>query len=242
MDRIKIKKLVKWLKKAENAIAFTGAGMSTESGLADFRSENGLWEKFDPKELATKNAFKNNYSEFSSFYKFRLESILSCSPHAGHEILARWERKGLLKGVITQNVDGFHQKAGSQNVMELHGALHKFYCDNCRQEKDSESFKNKEFNCKYCGGKIRPAVVLFGESLPQKEWEQAFYLVEKADLMLVIGTSLEVSPANQLPLSFWGQGPLVLINKDKTPFSKKFDLHLPGSAGEILLEIDNLMS
>lgn len=229
--------LAQMLRKANYGVALTGAGMSTESGLADFRSPGGLWQGKDPMQLASFRAMHDNYEEFREFYLWRVEKLKEAAPHRGHEVLAEWEKEGLLKAVLTQNVDGFHQQAGSREVLELHGNLRRFSCVKCSASVSPEEFK-KDVACSHCNGRLRPGVVLFGEGLPQKPWEEATRHLEQADFFLVIGTSLAVAPVNQFPLLFEGRGPQVLINQKSTPLSYLFDLILHGSAGEILSRVD----
>src|SRR5690606_19892379 len=158
--------LEKWIKDANYMVVFTGAGMSTESGLPDFRSKEGLWKKKDPTRLASTEALNNNVEEFIEFYRHRVLGIKEYGPHKGHYILADWEKRGKLKSIITQNVDGFHQLAGSKSVAELHGTLQRLHCGSCGKNYDSEQYVDKAYHCS-CGGVLRPSVVLFGESLPQ---------------------------------------------------------------------------
>ncbi len=232
--------LTQLLKKASHAVALTGAGMSTESGLADFRSPGGLWQGKDPMQLASFQAMQDNYGEFREFYLWRVQKLKEAAPHRGHQILAEWEKEGFLKAVFTQNVDGFHQQAGSKEVLELHGSLHRFSCVKCSASFSPEEFE-KDVACAHCNGKLRPGVVLFGEGLPQKPWEEATRHLEQADFFLVVGTSLAVAPVNQLPLFFEGRGPQVLINRESPPLSSLFDLILQGSAGEILSQVNRIL-
>ena len=215
-----MKQMMKMLQEAEHTIIFTGAGMSTESGLPDFRTPGrGLWEKFNPDELANVHALEHNTAEFLDFYRHRLQAITDYKPHTGHLILAKWEKEDLVQGIITQNVDGFHHDAGSKNVMELHGTFRTFYCHDCREEYDRKVFLGGKTVCDKCGGTIRPGIVLFGETLPMETFDQADAETMKADLFIVLGSSLNVSPANMFPAHARENGAnLIIVNRESTPF------------------------
>lgn len=232
--------LKRWLENAEYVVVFTGAGMSTESGLPDFRSSNqGLWKKKDPSKIASTDALNNNVDEFIEFYRKRVLGVKEYKPHRGHYILAEWEKKGIVKAIITQNVDGFHQQAGSKQVAELHGTLQKVHCTECGKEYDSEEFLNKDYHCG-CGGVLRPNVVLFGESLPMDAFHIAEREAEKADLFIVLGSSLTVTPANQFPLIAKDNGAkLVIVNQEPTQFDIYADEIIQDKKiGELLKELD----
>ncbi|AWE07572.1 NAD-dependent protein deacylase [Lysinibacillus sp. 2017] len=230
--------LVDWIKQSTSTVVLTGAGMSTESGIPDFRSQSGLWQTIDPRTVASVESLENDYEVFRNFYKMRLEALLNCFPHQGHVILADWERRGLVSLVATQNVDQFHQVAGSEEVAELHGNIVTFRCNDCNKPHTKEQFMNDSV-CVYCLGKLRPNVVLFGEALPQEAWNQALNEIQNADLVIVIGTSLEVYPVNQLPKM--ARGKLVYINLDITGNNRQFDLVIEGTAGDVLAEINEAL-
>lgn len=221
-----MQQLLNLLKHSTHPVVFTGAGMSTESGLPDFRSESrGLWTKFNPDELANVNALHHNLEEFTDFYRFRLSEIDKYQPHNGHKILAKWERSGLIQSIITQNVDGFHHDAGNQNVMELHGTFRKFFCHDCHKTQEREAYLAGDVQCANCGGPIRPGIVLFGETLPQETFLRAEAETMLADLFIVLGSSLTVSPANMFPLHAKENGAkLAIINQDPTPFDSDADI------------------
>lgn len=216
--------ILKLLKEANSTVIFTGAGMSTESGLPDFRSKDrGLWEKFNPDELANVNALINNEEEFTKFYQYRLGEINKYDLHEGHTILANWEKDGLIDGIITQNVDAFHFDAGNENVLELHGSFRDMHCHECGKQSDRASYLAGESTCE-CGGTIRPGIVLFGESLPQKTFKLAEQLTKQADLFIVLGSSLSVSPANMFPVLAKENGAnLVIINREPTELDSLAD-------------------
>lgn len=231
--------LVSWMKEATHTIILTGAGMSTESNIPDFRSKDGWWKNIDPRTVATTDALKNNYDLFHEFYSMRINLLKNCSPHQGHHILAKWEEAGLIQAIATQNVDGFHTASGSCNVYELHGNIHKIRCAKCNSSATENPFLNKE-RCKSCGGKLRPGVVLFGEMLPQDIWNSALSHIRKSDLVIVIGTSLEVYPANELP--YMTKGRTVYLNAEISSHGTNFDLAIEGKAGEVLKKLDDMIS
>lgn len=238
-----MKEITDLLVSSKHTIVYTGAGMSTESGLPDFRSESrGLWEKFNPDELANVNAIYNNPEEFTDFYKHRLSEVTQYKPHKGHQILANWEKQGLVKGIITQNVDGFHHDAGSKNVMELHGTFREFHCHECQKDHPRAAYLNGDTTCHSCNGIIRPGIVLFGESLPQDVFLHAGQESLKADLFIVLGSSLSVTPANMFPLEAKENGAkLVIINREPTQFDMYADYVVQNrNIKEILIEMNQL--
>jgi NAD-dependent deacetylase len=234
----KIVTLSTWLQNSAHTIVLTGAGMSTESNIPDFRSKEGWWNNIDPRTVATTDALKKNYDLFQKFYSMRIMGLKECTPHKGHEILAAWEHKGLIQAIATQNVDGFHHAAGNKNVYELHGSIRKFRCENCAKSTEENDFLSKS-SCKYCGGKLRPGVVLFGEMLPEECWRESLSTIQKSDLVIVIGTSLEVYPASQLPQMT--NGKTVYINAEVDAPHHNFDLIIEGRAGEVLKLVDELV-
>lgn len=230
-----IRNTAAWLRNSRSTVVFSGAGMSTESGIPDFRSANGLWTKTDPMEVATSRAMQHQYDLFHEFYSLRLHTLQQCQPHEGHKIIAGWESMGFVKSVATQNVDGFHHAAGSRRVYELHGSLNAVRCIDRGHESTPEQFINKD-KCNVCGSRLRPGVVLFGESLPMEAWNKAMLDIQESDLLLVIGTSLMVAPVNQLPAI--ASGRTVLINQEPVAAHYHFDAVITGKAGEILGEIN----
>lgn len=241
MDRLA--ELAKWIKEASTCVVFSGAGMSTESGLPDFRSQTGLWSGQDPTKLASTQAMYQNRQAFIDFYRMRIEGLLACQPHAGHKILADWEGRGWIRGIITQNVDGYHQRAGSQAVAELHGTLATVRCLRCNQEYPSETYVGEQGTSCECGGFLRPSVVLFGESLPYEALERAEEWSDDADLFIVLGSSLLVSPANHFPQRAKQMGAkLVIINRDPTPLDRFADLVIQDKPiGVVLQETENIL-
>ncbi|MFC7441000.1 NAD-dependent deacylase [Laceyella putida] len=214
-----------WMDQSNKTVVFTGAGMSTESGLPDFRSAlQGMWRNKDPKYYASTYALTHARAEFIQFYRQRITGLLAHRPHVGHHLLAEWERRGRVQGIITQNVDGFHQAAGSLRVASLHGNLNRLFCMGCQATYPAEQFlTDAGIHCQ-CGGFIRPAVVLFGEALPDHEVRLAEELISGVELLIVLGSSLQVSPANLFPLLAKEQGAkLVIVNWEPTEFDEEAD-------------------
>lgn len=239
MNEEKIQEFKELVDKSNNIVFFGGAGVSTESGIPDFRSKDGLYNqkyKYPPEEILSHEFFIENTEEFYKFYKDKMDS-LKYEPNITHKKLAYLEQEGKLKAVITQNIDGLHQKAGSKNVLELHGSVLRNYCIKCNKFYDAEYVFNSEGIPKCtCGGIIKPDVVLYGESLDEEVLEKSVYAIAKADLMIVGGTSLMVSPANGLIRYFRGNN-LVLINKDRTPYDNLANLVINDSLGKVMSNI-----
>ena len=236
----KIEKLAQIMKDSSNIVFFGGAGVSTESGLKDFRSKDGLYhEKYDypPEEILSHHFFLENTKEFYKFYKDKMNS-LNYKPNITHYVLAKLEEKGLLKAIITQNIDGFHQMAGSKNVLELHGSILRNYCMKCNKFYDAEYIFSKEDIPKCsCGGIIKPEVVLYEEPLDNEILKQAVKEISKADTLIIGGTSLNVYPAAGLINYFQGKN-LILINKEKTPYDNKCNLIIYDSIGKVMEALD----
>lgn len=232
-----VDKLVKLIESSEYIIAFTGAGISAESGVPTFRGKGGLWEKHDPMKLATPEAFREDPKRVWEWYKWRMEIIARAKPNPAHIVLAKMEQKGLLKSIITQNVDGLHQRAGAKNVIELHGNIWRVRCvnDECGY-KSTLSKPPDEIppKCPRCGNLLRPDVVWFGEPLPRKAWEQAVSEASLANLVLVVGTSGVVQPAAMIPLLVKHRGgKIVDINIEETAYKDVADLFIKAKAGEV---------
>lgn len=233
--------LAEMIKESKSSVVFTGAGMSTESGLQDFRSaDRGMWNKRNPIELADIEAMNSARTEFVSFYQWCIQEMLKHQPNAGHYVLAEWERRGRIKGIVTQNVENYHEQAGTKRIAKLHGDLGSLRCMNCNTQYESQLYLPPETHTSCgCGGFIRPNVVLFGEKLPDEAIELAEHLVENADLFIVLGSSLQVSPANQFPKRAKQQGAkLVIINHDPTPLDDYADLVVNDSIGHVLRETE----
>ena len=235
----KIEKLKELINKSNNIVFFGGAGVSTESGIPDFRSKDGLYnQKYDypPEEILSHDFFINHTEEFYKFYKDKMNS-LKYKPNITHIKLANLEKEGKLKAVITQNIDGLHQKAGSKNVYELHGSVLRNYCMNCNKFYDAEYvFNNKDVPKCECGGIIKPDVVLYGETLDEYTVTKSIEMITNADLMIVAGTSLMVQPASGL-LNYFRGNNLVLINRDTTPYDNIANLVINESLGKVFKNI-----
>lgn len=221
----KIETLKKYLNESNNIAVLTGAGVSTASGIKDFRGSNGLSKNsVIPMEILLSHDYF--YNETEKFYKFynKYFNVSNIEPNTIHKYLKKLEDIGKLKGIVTQNIDGLHSKAGCKYVYEIHGTTYKNHCIKCGKEYDSNYvFSSQGIPKCSCGGIIKPDVVLYGESLPEKELENSIDLIENADMLLVLGTSLLVYPAAGLINYFKGKY-LVIINKDKTPFDSYANL------------------
>lgn len=227
--------LKKWIEESSNIVFFGGAGVSTESGIPDFRSTDGLYhQKYDypPETILSHTFFRARTEEFFKFYRDKM-LYLNAEPNAAHKKLAQWEAGGKLKAVITQNIDGLHQKAGSRNVLELHGSVLRNYCENCGKFYDVNAVKNSEGIPKCsCGGTIKPDVVLYEEGLDNKILTSAVRYIEEADVLIIGGTSLAVYPAAGL-IDYYRGNKLVLVNKTPTPKDGMADLIVQGSIGQV---------
>lgn len=235
----KAKKVAEMLKRG-NVTIFSGAGLSTESGLMDFRSRNGIWAHVDPAEMCSVGVMEKRYNEFLDFYKARLYVPASIKPNAGHELIAKWEKAGLIRGIITQNIDELHQKAGSEKLAELHGSLNPIKCITCGCRGSEEDFLNN-IPCK-CGGHLRPNIVLFGEMLPDRPLALADKWSNDCTTFMVLGSSLVVSPANWFPRQAKQNGAdLIIVNRDETMYDHMADVVAHESIGEFLTEVDKYM-
>ena len=237
MDEIET--LKQWVESSRNIVFFGGAGVSTESGIPDFRSVDGLYsQKFDypPETIISHSFFLKKPEYFFRFYKEKMLP-LGFSPNVTHKVLAQWEQEGRLSAVVTQNIDGLHQKAGSKKVFELHGSVLRNYCMNCGKFYSAEFVKNAAGipRCT-CGGIVKPDVVLYEESLDPATIEGSLKAIREADMLIVAGTSLTVYPAAGLINDYRGDR-LVLINRDVTPYDEYADLVLHRSLGEVFSQL-----
>ena len=233
----KQKQLQDWISGSRHIVFFGGAGVSTESGIPDFRSVDGLYNQqyqYPPETILSHTFFQKNPEEFYRFYHNKM-LFPNAKPNAAHLKLAELERAGKLKAVVTQNIDGLHQAAGSVNVYELHGSVHRNYCMKCRQFYDLDFMMKQEGvpRCPVCGGIIKPDVVLYEESLDQETIEASVLAISRADMLIIGGTSLAVYPAAGL-VRYYRGNKLTLINKSPTPYDKEADLVIAGPIGEIL--------
>lgn len=230
-----IETLREWIRISNNIVFFGGAGVSTESNIPDFRSVDGLYHTkyaYPPETILSHSFFIKHTQEFYEFYKDKM-LYLDAKPNITHIKLAELEKKGKLRGVITQNIDGLHQFAGSQRVIELHGSVYRNHCMNCHRFYNiSELLKREDVPKCECGGIIKPDVVLYEESLDEKLLEEAIHLIENAEILIIGGTSLSVYPAAGL-IQYYRGNQMVLINKSITPYDSMADLLISSSLGEV---------
>lgn len=237
----KINKLQEIISGSDNIVFFGGAGVSTESGIPDFRSVDGLYHQeydFPPETILSHTFFVRNTKEFYRFYRNKM-LCLDVQPNAAHKKLAELEEKGKLRAVVTQNIDGLHQAAGSRGVLELHGSVHRNYCQRCKKAYDARymlEFQGEVPLCT-CGGVIKPDVVLYEEGLDQQTIQDSIYYISHADVMIIAGTSLAVYPAAGLVDSFRGRH-LVVINKSPTPRDQEAELLISDRIGKVLAQIE----
>ena len=235
----KIEKLKKWISESQRIVFFGGAGVSTESGIPDFRGVDGLYRKkfeYPPEQIISRVFFEERPEYFYRFYREKMMP-LGFLPNITPRVLARWEEEGKLSAVVTQNIDGLHQKAGSKNVYELHGSVRRNYCMCCRQFYTAEFVKNcGDVPRCVCGGTVKPDVVLYGEGLDQDTIEGAVTAIYNADLLIVGGTSLTVYPAASF-LEYYRGNRLVLINRDETPYDHRANLVFHESLGRIFEQL-----
>ena len=232
--------LKKWIDNSDNIVFFGGAGVSTESGIPDFRSVDGLYNQqydYPPETILSHTFFRRNTEEFYRFYRAKMLA-LDAKPNAAHKKLAQWEQEGKLKAVVTQNIDGLHQAAGSKMVYELHGSVHRNYCQKCGAFYDARYMLESKGipKCEKCGGIIKPDVVLYEEGLDDATMRGAIRAISDADVLIIGGTSLTVYPAAGL-IDYYNGNKLVLINKSVTPMDSRADLLVQGPIGEIFSQL-----
>ena len=232
------KQLKSWIEESGNIVFFGGAGVSTESGILDFRSQDGLYHQqydYPPEEILSHSFYMKNPEEFYRFYRNKMLAP-GAKPNKAHLALAKLEREGRLKAVITQNIDGLHQAAGSREVLELHGSVHRNHCLRCGKFYGLEAIENSSGipRCS-CGGMIKPDVVLYEEGLDMDVLNRAVNYISRADVLIVGGTSLTVYPAAGL-IDYYRGHKLVLINRDATALDSRADLVISGKIGEVLGE------
>jgi len=233
----KIQELQEIIDNAERIVFFTGAGVSTDSGIPDFRSQDGLYHMqydYPPETIVSHSFFVHQTEEFYRFYKDKMLA-LDAEPNYTHKLMADLEAKGKCIGVVTQNIDGLHQKAGSKKVYELHGSVLRNYCTKCGTFYDAKYIKESEGipRCEKCGGLIKPDVVLYEEGLNEEVLNGALNAIESADVLIILGTSLVVYPAAGLVRYFRGDK-LVLINRDVTPYDSNADLLIQASFSDVI--------
>lgn len=235
-----VDKFIDMVQHSDNIVFFGGAGVSTESGIPDFRSVDGLYNqkyKYPPETILSHSFYVSQPEEFYRFYRDKM-LCLDAQPNAAHIKLAEFEKAGKLKAIVTQNIDGLHQKAGSKNVLELHGSVHRNFCQRCHKFFDAEYMLHSDGvpKCDACGGPIKPDVVLYEEGLDNDVIEQSLYYISHADMLIIGGTSLVVYPAAGL-VRYYGGHKLVLINKSATDMDKSADLVINEPIGEVFSRI-----
>jgi len=243
------KRLYEILKQSKRVVFFGGAGVSTDSGIPDFRSKNGLYnqhdvnfDRYSPEYLLSHSCLRDRPEVFFEFYRQKMDSR-PFAPNVTHRFLARLEKEGILSAIVTQNIDGLHQKAGSEKVYEIHGTTHRNYCANCGKEAGEDAiFESTGIpRCPACNGVIRPYVTLYEEGLPEDAVSGAIYAIKQADCLIVAGTSLTVYPAASY-VNYFGGKHLVVINKERLSLAQKSEdcLVIQDGMGQVFQEVGNL--
>ena len=244
-----LERALEYIKEANHIVFFGGAGVSTESGIPDFRSKDGLYNQHDinfaeyePEYLLSRDCLYNNPKVFYEFYRQKLD-VRNVKPNITHRVLAKMEQTGKLDAIVTQNIDGLHQKAGSKKVYEIHGTTERNYCSKCKKEYPADYIFNSTETIPKCScrGLIRPDVTLYGESLPEDEVAKAIHAIEGADILIIGGTSLTVYPAN-LYISYFKGKHIIVINRDdiKIPLCEE-DVVIKDSLGKVFTEIEEIL-
>lgn len=238
----------KWIEESNNIVFFGGAGVSTESGIPDFRGEKGIYQKtytLNGRELSAEELLEINFAQRNQelFYDYYVHDFIhpNATPNDAHKALTELEKMGKLKAIITQNVDSLHQKANSKNVLELHGTTSTYRCDRCFKEYSSEEVMNqlktnKSVKCDKCNGFVRPNIVFYGEALPSGVFEKAIEYITNADVFIVAGTSLNVYPAANL-MNYYHGNKCILINLQKTPYDSMANCVIHEKVGKVLKEV-----
>jgi NAD-dependent deacetylase len=230
--------LAELIRANQPCVVLTGAGVSTESGIPDFRSDSGIWAQYDPYEVASIEAFHRDPKRVWEFYAHRLDVLAAAAPNPAHAALAELEALGLVQAVITQNVDRLHAAAGSRDVIEVHGSIAAAVCLGCGRREEHVRELLPLPRCADCGAVLKPGVVMFGELLPVEAIDRATALAQSAELLLVVGTSLEVWPVAGLPDETLAHGgKLAIVNRDPTPYDARAELAIHASAGELLAAV-----
>ncbi len=237
--------LAELIRANQPCVVLTGAGVSTESGIPDFRSAGGIWAEFDPYEVASIDGFRRDPERVWEFYGLRLGVLAQAEPNDAHVAIAQLEARGLVQAVVTQNVDRLHGRAGSRDVIEVHGSIATASCPSCGRREERERVREllPLPRCADCGSVLKPDVVMFGELLPVEAIDRATALVQAAGLLLVVGSSLEVWPvAGLLDEALAHGGKLAIVNRDPTPYDARADLVIHQTAGEVLAACVSSMS
>jgi NAD-dependent protein deacetylase/lipoamidase len=242
VGRDPIQDLARLIRDGQPCVVLTGAGVSTESGIPDFRSPTGMWARFDPSEYATIEAFRADPAKVWTFYGPRVSMLTAAYPNPAHLAIAELERRGLVDAVVTQNIDLLHERAGSREVIEVHGSIRTFTCLQCGSGYDLhyvirllEAAPEEAPRCSSCAAILKPDVVFFGELLPERAMARAHALARMAGLLLVVGSKLEVWPVAELPAEAARHGGAVaIVNRGPTAYDREADVRIEGAAGEIL--------
>jgi NAD-dependent deacetylase len=241
-------RLAELVRTRQPCVALTGAGVSTESGIPDFRSPTGIWATVDPREFASLSAFRRDPERVWSFYRLRVRMLTDAEPNAAHRALAELERRGLLEAVVTQNIDLLHERAGSRDVIEVHGSIRSSSCPRCGKRcalaEVLEQLDASEAapSCPACATVLKPDVVFFEEMLPAEAIDRAYELARRAALLLVVGSSLEVWPVAELPsITLAGGGDVAIVSVGPTSFDKSATLKIEAGAGEVLERVLQLV-
>ena len=236
-----IREAAKLIKKSNYTIAFTGAGISVESGIPPFRGEHGLWNKYDPKVLDLQYFLQNPEECWTFIREIFYDFFADAKPNSAHKVLAKMEKGRLLKSIITQNIDNLHQEAGSKTVHEFHGNSKKLICLKCGKQYKAEEidFNNIPPKCKNDGEILKPDFIFFGEGIPEQAYKNSFADAEKAEVCLIIGSTGEVMPASYVPQTAKQNGAVIIeINPEESGFTNQItDIYLKGKAGEVLIEL-----
>ncbi len=241
-------RLAELIRTQQPCVVLTGAGVSTESGIPDFRSPDGLWAEFDPLDYASLESFRRDPVRIWDFYGRRFAFLAEAEPNEAHRALARLEALGLVEAVITQNIDLLHERAGSREVVEVHGSIRRAVCPSCSGHEPlggvlAQLAHGTAPLCPSCGAVLKPDVVFFGELLPEAAIERATELARRARLLLVVGSSLEVHPVAGLPFeTLRSGGTLAIVNRGRTPLDAHAEVRLDGSAGAVLSEVVALLA
>jgi len=244
-----VERLAGLIRDEQPCVALTGAGISTESGIPDFRSPTGIWAEVDPREYASLGAFRRDPEKVWRFYRLRFEMLTQAEPNRAHRALAELERRGLVRAVVTQNIDMLHERAGSRDVIEVHGSIRSSSCPGCRAgyplEQVLELLVGTEGapHCPACGKVLKPDVVFFEETLPEAAVDRAWELAREVRLLLVVGSSLEVWPIAELPSrTITAGGKVAIVNKGPTSFDRRAELKLEGGAGDVLERVASILT
>jgi len=232
---VSVERLAELIRTRQPCVVLTGAGVSTESGIPDFRSPTGIWAQVDPMEYASLRAFRADPEKVWSFYAKRIEILSGAEPNDAHHALAELERLGFVEAIVTQNIDLLHTRAGSKDVVEVHGSIRTASCLACGNREPLDESLLPVPRCPSCGAVLKPDVVFFGELLPPEAIDRAYELTRRAALMLVVGSALEVFPVAGLPLETLESGGLLaIVNKGPTALDARAELKVDASAGETL--------